>query len=90
MKGALKEHSEKGFKVFGLGFQDSEANIRKYASEHSMPWPVGHDLDDRVAKLYGIPFGAGAVFIDRDGVVRGTFLGPFYDEGLTEELKKIL
>ena len=51
MKEALKEHSEKGFTVLGLGFQDSEANIRKYAAEHSMPWPVSYDTGDLVAKL---------------------------------------
>jgi hypothetical protein len=55
-----------------------------------MPWPVGYDTDDRLAAQYGIVFGAGAVFIDRDGIIKGLFRGAFNQNMLEEELKKIL
>jgi hypothetical protein len=90
VKGAYEKYSDKGLQVIGLGFQDSEANIRKYVKEQGMPWPVGYDRDDRLAALYRIPFGAGAVFIDREGIIRGTFRGGFGLKMLEVELGKIL
>jgi peroxiredoxin len=90
VKGAYEKYSQEGLQVIGLGFQDSEANIRQYAQKHAMPWPVGYDMDDRLAKLYGIPFGAGAAFIDREGIIRGFFRWSFDERMLEEELEKIL
>lgn len=91
MKGAYSRYSEdERLVVIGLGFQDSEDKIDKYAEKHTMPWPVGFDEDEVIAGLYGIVYGAGAVFIDRAGVVRGIFLGAFDEKMLADELEKIL
>ncbi len=40
--------------------------------------------------MYGIAFGAGVVFIDRDGIVRERFLGGFGAEDLEREVRKIM
>lgn len=90
MKGAYEKYSARGLQIIGLGFQDSEANVRKYAEEKTMTWPVGYDRDDELARLYNIPFGAGAAFIDREGILRGAFRAGFNQMELEEELGKIL
>jgi peroxiredoxin len=90
VKGAYEKYSDKGLQVIGLGFQDSEANIRKYAQKHAMPWPVVFDEGDKLAGQYRIPFGAGVIFIDREGIVRGRIPAAFDIKRLEAELKKIL
>lgn len=40
--------------------------------------------------MYGITFGAGVVFIDREGTVKGRFLGGFGKEELEKEIEKII
>ena len=90
MKGAYKEHKEKGLRVIGLGFQDSKSKIKEYVREKEMPWPVGYDEGDEIARRYGVTFGAGLVFIDREGVVTAVFPGAFDENMLKKELEKIL
>lgn len=90
MKGAYKKYSAQGLQVIGVGIQDTEANIRRFANELSMDWPVAHDKEATVTRLYGITFGAGAVFIGKDGIVKGRFLTGFEEDEFKKELAKII
>lgn len=58
--------------------------------EKKLEWPVGFDEGDLIARTYGITFGAGVVFIDSTGVVKGRFLGGFGHEELEREIAKII
>ncbi len=90
MKGAYEEHKEGGLNIIGLGFQDTETKIKEYVRETGMTWPVGYDTDDLIAQEYGVYFGAGLVFIDREGNVSAVFKGAFDETMLKKELEKIL
>jgi alkyl hydroperoxide reductase subunit AhpC len=90
VKGAYEEHKGKGLNIIGLGFQDTESKIKEYVSETEMSWPVGYDTDELIAKEYGVYFGAGLVFIDREGKVTAIFKGAFDETMLKKELDKIL
>ena len=58
--------------------------------EKKLTWPVGFDEGDKIAKIYGITFGAGVIFIDAEGIVQGRFQGGFGQEELEKEIGKIL
>jgi peroxiredoxin len=90
VKRVYEEHAGEGLQVVGLGIQDSLKNIRTFAEAEGVSWPVAFDADDKVAKAYGITFGAGAVFIDRAGIVRKRYFAAFSEEELDENLKLIL
>ena len=51
---------------------------------------MGFDDGDLIARMYGITFGAGVVFIDAGGTVRGRFLGGFGEDELEREIAKII
>lgn len=61
-------------------------DIKKYVKENKLTWPVGFDEGDKIAKIYGIIFGAGVILIDAEGIVQGRF----GREDLEKEIKKIL
>ena len=76
--------------MIGIGIQDKKSNIVDYAQQKGLKWPVGFDDGDIIARIYGITFGAGVVFIDASGIVRGRFLGGFGEDELEREIAKIM
>lgn len=90
MKGAYKKYAAQGLQVIGIGIQDTETNIRRFANELAMDWPVAHDKDGVATRLYGITFGAGAVFIDKDGIVKSRFITGFEEDEFKKALDKII
>ncbi len=90
MQGVEKKYRDKGLHLIGMGIQDDKEKFAKYVEGWGLKWPVGFDEGDEIAKSYGITFGAGAIFIDPQGIVRGRFLGGFGEEDLEKEIEKIL
>lgn len=48
------------------------------------------DEGNKIASSYGLPYGAGTIFISKEGIVTGRFRGGFSAADLEKELKKIL
>ena len=76
--------------MIGIGIQDKKSNIVDYVQKKGLKWPVAFDDGDLIARNYGITFGAGVVFIDAGGIVRGRFLGGFGEDELEREIAKIM
>ena len=76
--------------MIGIGIQDKKSNIVDYVKEKGLKWPIAFDDGDVIARIYGITFGAGVVFIDAGGNVRGRFLGGFGEKELEAEIDKIM
>lgn len=89
MKRAYEANKGK-VEVIGVGIQDSEANIKKFATELGMPWPVGFDSDGSVAKAFVITFGAGIVHVDSSGVIRAWHGTTFSSKDLEKDISLIL
>ena len=51
---------------------------------------MAYDGGNKTASLYGLPYGAGIIFISKDSIVTGRFRGGFSEAELEKELKKIL
>jgi hypothetical protein len=79
----------KDLRVLWIGFQDRPDKIRRFAEKHGLG-PVGFDEGDRASKLYGITYGAGLVFINREGTVKARVPKGLDPARLDAELKKIL
>lgn len=51
---------------------------------------MAYDENNGVANAYGLPYGAGVIFISKDGIVTGRFRGGFKEADFEKELKKAL
>ena len=69
-----------GLVVVGVNLQESKGIVRDYADDFGMEFPIVMDRDGRVGERYrllGLPM---TFFIDRAGVVRSVFAGPFVEQ----------
>lgn len=89
VKRMAEKNRDKELTIIWIGFQDREDKIRKYAEKHNLR-PVGYDIGDNVSKMFGIRYGAGLVFIDREGTVKSRIPKGISPARLETELKKIL
>lgn len=76
--------------MIGIGFQDTKENIRNYVAAKMLPYPVAYDGENKLAASYGLPYGAGMIFISREGLVTGRFRSGFTQPDFEKELKKVL
>ncbi len=71
---------DQGLVVIGVNLQESKSIIQNYADDFGMKFPIAIDHNGEVAKRYrllGLPM---TFFIDRQGVVRSVFAGPFLEQ----------
>jgi len=89
---AYQAHKETGFEVLAINLTDQERmkDVRKFAAEFRLPFPVLLDGKGRVRKLYAMVGVPTSVFIGSDGVVRLVNPGPITSETLERGLAEIL
>ncbi|MGH7844132.1 MAG: TlpA family protein disulfide reductase [Candidatus Binatia bacterium] len=77
-----------GYSVLGIAVQDSRSAVTEFAREAGLVFPLALDLNSKVQRAYRI-FGPPATFfIDGEGVLRDTVLGPLTPERAREALEK--
>lgn len=77
---AYDRHRDEGLVVIGLNLQEGRDIVRPYAEDFGMEFPIVIDRDGEMRdryRLLGLPT---TYFIDRDGVIRSVFTGPFVEE----------
>lgn len=79
MKRLEDEFSKEGFTVLWVGFQDRADKIRSFAGKLGLV-QVGFDPKSVVSRKFGVSYGAGLIFIDREGTVRSRI-----NKGASEE-----
>lgn len=62
-----------------IGIQSPESKFRDKAGKWQVPFPVGYDDGDEVARIYGIKAPPTTVFIDVEGKVKRVFYGNIKD-----------
>ncbi len=79
---AYDRYKERGLEILAVNLQENPAKVSSFAGEFGILFPVLLDRDCGVADAYrvttncrviGIPV---SFFIDSEGIVRSTFLGP--------------
>ena len=91
---AYDAHKAGGLVVVAIDLQENDEQVRAFAAEYGMEFPVVIDRTGQVAQAWriggpveGIP---SSYFIDVDGVVRAVKYGPMDAETIERELEKIL
>ena len=77
---AYDRFRDQGLVIIGVNLQESKSIVQNYADDFGMKFPIAIDRSGEVAKRYrllGLPM---TFFIDRQGVVRSVFAGPFLEK----------
>ena len=73
--------------VVGVNLQEGKSIVRPYADDFGMDFPIVIDVDGEVGDAYrllGLPV---TYFIDREGIVRSVFTGPFEESDRGTEVR---
>jgi len=78
---------DQGLVVVGVNMQEGKSIVRPYAEDFGMNFPIVIDVDGEVGDAYrllGLPV---TYFIDREGIVRSVFTGPFEESDRGTEVR---
>jgi thiol-disulfide isomerase/thioredoxin len=84
------QQKSKGFVIVGVLTEDSGDNLREFAAEKKMNYPLvmmKPELEDAYGPIFGLPT---SVLIARDGSVCKRHFGPMSSEQLEREVKSLL
>lgn len=77
---AYDQYADEGLVVIGLNHEEGSSIVKPYVDKFGMDFPIAIDLDGEMwdrYRLLGLPT---TFFIDRDGVIRSIYMGPFVEE----------
>jgi peroxiredoxin len=77
---AYDRYREQGLEIVAVNVQESESVISPFADDFGVDFPVALDRSGEVAEEYRIIGLPTTYFIDREGVVRDVFEGPFSEQ----------
>jgi peroxiredoxin len=87
-------HERDGLVVVAIDLQENDEEVREFADEFGMRFPVVIDRRGQVAEAWriggpveGIP---SSYFIDAQGIVQARVFGPMDADRIEEELAKVL
>jgi len=87
---AYEEKKDKGFVIVGVLTEDSADNLKAFAADKKMTYPLvmmTPQLEDAYGPIFGLPT---SVIIARDGSVCKRHFGPMSAEQLEREIKSLL
>lgn len=75
---------------FGVVFEDSEENARKYLAQTRPPYPQLIDPQSSMAVDYGVTGVPETYFIDREGIIRGKVAEPIDPQTMAAKVRELL
>ncbi|QPM68451.1 peroxiredoxin family protein [Atribacter laminatus] len=85
-----KYHESKEFQLIAIAPRmDSRENLVKFIDEYQITYPILHDQENQVIKLYGVIAVPHNIFIDREGRVKRVITGGVDLVTLEESLEEL-
>ena len=85
-----RDYSELPVEFIGIAIWDENQAIASFAREFNVPYPLVVDDNGRVALDYGVTGIPEKFFIDRQGILQRSFVGPMSPEALRNILDEML
>ena len=85
---AEQKHADKNLTILWVAHQDRIEKLNAYAQKHAIPDYL-FDPDDGMSRKFGMTYGGGIVFINRDGIVKARIPKGISASTLEAELSKI-
>jgi hypothetical protein len=86
---AEKKYEKEKLTVLWVGHQDRISKLNKYAEDHGIQEYL-FDPDDVFSRKFGMTYGGGIVFINREGIVKTRIPKGISPATLEAEIKNIL
>lgn len=86
---AHEHQQDAGLVVLGINQGEDAATVSAYRQQLGLTFPALLDRRAGVSEQYLVKSLPTTFFIDRNGVIRGQFIGPMSDAVLVEQLSKI-
>jgi len=80
----------RGVTFVGVVFRDEESAVRDFVARFSLTYPIGLDVDGRIAERYGITGVPETFVVDASGNVAAIHIGPVTAEQLVGELEGVV
>ncbi|MCD4685951.1 MAG: TlpA family protein disulfide reductase [Anaerolineae bacterium] len=77
-------YADEGVVILGLNQGATEAEVRAFAEEHDLTFPLALDPAEQIGRVYELEAFPTTFFIDRDGVIRDVVYGGPMAEALVE------
>lgn len=85
-----RRYKEQGLVLVGIGYNDTEPEALKYLQEFEITYPNGPDLRNVISPKYHIQGVPETFFVDRDGNIVHTEIGPLTDAKLNQVLGPLM
>lgn len=89
VKRAEQKYDNEKLIVLWIGHQDRVNKLNDYANRNNIPEYL-FDPDEAMSKKFGMTYGGGVVFINREGIVKSRIPKGVSPSTLESEIKKIL
>lgn len=87
---AYEMFKERGVTFLGVNIWDKEDRARTFVQTRKVPYAVGYDKGDQIAKLYGVKGTPTTFLINQDGNVAAIAQGRMELESLAAVLEQLL
>ncbi|MBI5747589.1 MAG: TlpA family protein disulfide reductase [Nitrospinae bacterium] len=84
------ENKDKGLVILGVNIKENVSKVSKFSKDYKMTYPILLDIEGTISdayRVFGIPM---SFFIDRDGLIKDSFIGMLTKEDLSKKLAAIL
>ncbi len=81
---------DRGVRFLGVSVWDKEEASRRFVKQRQVPYPVGRDLGNRIAALYGVQGTPTTFLLSGDGTIAAVAQGRIELESLTAVLERLL
>lgn len=85
-----RDYSDRPVEFIGIAIWDDNQAIASFAREFNVPYPLVVDDNGRVALDYGVTGIPEKFFIDQQGILQRSFVGPMSPEALRNILDEML
>jgi DsbE subfamily thiol:disulfide oxidoreductase len=90
IQAAYKEYGAAGLIVVAIDEQESADEVRRFANEFGLTFPLALDTSGQVGQKYLARALPTSFFVDRGGIIRHKFTGPMTEPILEERLNAIM
>jgi cytochrome c biogenesis protein CcmG/thiol:disulfide interchange protein DsbE len=85
-----RQYKDQGLVLVGIGYNDTETEALKYLQEFGITYPNGPDLRNAISPKYHIQGVPETFFVDRDGNIVHTEIGPLSQAKMNQVLGPLM
>ncbi len=90
LEAAWRNYGKRGLVIIGVDYLDNQTPAYQYLQSYNTTYPVGIDLQEKIAQIYRITGVPETFFIDRNGVVRKTVIQTLSAQELNSTVESLL